>query len=555
MLSRLSIRNVVLIEALDIEFQSGLTVLTGETGAGKSILLDALGLALGSRADFGLIRNEADRASVTAEFEIEADHPVWDVLSEIGIDRADSLILRRQLRSDGKSPAHINDEAVSVNLLRQIGDMLVEIQGQFEGRGLLDPTTYLPLIDRAAGHQDALSTTARLWAELKAARAELEQMTDRLARAREEEDWLRDAVEQLDMLAPASGEEDQLAAERQRHMHSTRIAEALQQAHVMLSDEDGISHMAGRAQAILERQAEVAAGALDPAIEALDRAVSELTEAESLLTEIGEQLDGDPNRLVEIDERLHQIRTQARKHKIEADELPVLHETLIAQLAEMDDQSGALARLRQAEQDCLTAFKAQAEHLSAQRRQVAERLDQAVMAELPPLKLEAAAFQTDIQTLTDDRWSATGWDRVSFQARTNPGMPAGPIDKIASGGELARFLLALKVVLSENEPPKTLIFDEVDSGVGGAVAAAVGARLARLGQKMQTLVITHSPQVAGNGNQHLKIAKYQTGDQVISSTASLSQVERREEIARMLSGDQITEAARSAAAQLLGDSR
>ena len=555
MLSRLSIRNVVLIEALDIEFQSGLTVLTGETGAGKSILLDALGLALGSRADFGLIRNEADRASVTAEFEIEADHPVWDVLSEIGIDRADSLILRRQLRSDGKSPAHINDEAVSVNLLRQIGDMLVEIQGQFEGRGLLDPTTYLPLIDRAAGHQDALSTTARLWAELKAARAELEQMTDRLARAREEEDWLRDAVEQLDMLAPASGEEDQLAAERQRHMHSTRIAEALQQAHVMLSDEDGISHMAGRAQAILERQAEVAAGALDPAIEALDRAVSELTEAESLLTEIGEQLDGDPNRLAEIDERLHQIRTQARKHKIEADELPALHETLIAQLAEMDDQSGALARLRQAEQDCLNAFKAQAEHLSAQRRQVAERLDQAVMAELPPLKLEAAAFQTDIQTLTDDRWSATGWDRVSFQARTNPGMPAGPIDKIASGGELARFLLALKVVLSENEPPKTLIFDEVDSGVGGAVAAAVGARLARLGQKMQTLVITHSPQVAGNGNQHLKIAKYQTGDQVISSTASLSQVERREEIARMLSGDQITEAARSAAAQLLGDSR
>ena len=555
MLSRLSIRNVVLIEALDIEFQSGLTVLTGETGAGKSILLDALGLALGSRADFGLIRNEADRASVTAEFEIEADHPVWDDLSEIGRDRADSLILRRQLRSDGKSPAHINDEAVSVNLLRQIGDMLVEIQGQFEGRGLLDPTTYLPLIDRAAGHQDALSTTARLWAELKAARAELEQMTDRLARAREEEDWLRDAVEQLDMLAPASGEEDQLAAERQRHMHSTRIAEALQQAHVMLSDEDGISHMAGRAQAILERQAEVAAGALDPAIEALDRAVSELTEAESLLTEIGEQLDGDPNRLAEIDERLHQIRTQARKHKIEADELPALHETLIAQLAEMDDQSGALARLRQAEQDCLTAFKAQAEHLSAQRRQVAERLDQAVMAELPPLKLEAAAFQTDIQTLTDDRWSATGWDRVSFQARTNPGMPAGPIDKIASGGELARFLLALKVVLSENEPPKTLIFDEVDSGVGGAVAAAVGARLARLGQKMQTLVITHSPQVAGNGNQHLKIAKYQTGDQVISSTASLSQVERREEIARMLSGDQITEAARSAAAQLLGDSR
>ena len=555
MLYRLSIRNVVLIEALDIEFQSGLTVLTGETGAGKSILLDALGLALGSRADFGLIRNAADRASVTAEFDIGADHPVWGVLSEIGIDRADNLILRRQLRSDGKSPAHINDEAVSVNLLRQVGDMLVEVQGQFEGRGLLDTTTYLPLIDRAANHQDSVDEVARLWAELKAVRAELEQMTDRLARARDEEDWLRDAVEQLDMLAPTLGEEDQLAAERQRHMHSTRIAEALQQAHVMLSDEDGISHMAGRAQAVLERQADVAAGALDPALEALDRAVSELNEAESLLTEIGEQLDGDPNRLAEIDERLHQVRTQARKHKIEPDELPALHERLIAQLAEMDDQSGALARLRQQEQDCLTTFKTQAECLSAQRQQIAEHLDQAVMAELPPLKLEAAAFQTDIQTLTEEKWSATGWDRVSFQARTNPGMPAGPIDKVASGGELARFLLALKVVLSENEPPKTLIFDEVDSGVGGAVAAAVGARLARLGQKMQTLVITHSPQVAGNGDQHLKIAKYQAGDQVVSSTVSLSPDERREEIARMLSGDHITEAARSAAAQLLGDGR
>ncbi len=555
MLSRLSIRNVVLIETLDIDFQSGLTVLTGETGAGKSILLDALGLALGSRADFGLIRTTADRASVTAEFEVDATHPVWAVLAEIGIDTADSLILRRQLRGDGKSPAHINDEAVSVNLLRQVGDMLVEIQGQFEGRGLLDPATYLPLIDRAAGHDDAVSDLAQLWAALKSARAELAQMTDRLARAREEEEWLRDAVEQLDMLAPTAGEEDQLAAERQRHMHSSRIAEALQQTHMMLSDEDGISILAGRAQAILERQAEVAAGALDPAIEALDRAVSELTEAEAQLTEIGEQLDSDPNRLAEIDDRLHQIRTQARKHKIEPDELPGLHEQLIAQLAEMDDQSGALARLRQAEQECLQAFKAQAETLSAQRHQVAAQLDSAVMGELPPLKLEAASFQTDIQTLAEDRWSAAGWDRVSFQARTNPGMAAGPIDKVASGGELARFLLALKVVLSENEPPKTLIFDEVDSGVGGAVAAAVGARLARLGQKMQTLVITHSPQVAGNGDHHLKIAKYQTGEQVISSTAALGQDERLEEIARMLSGDQITEAARSAAAQLLGDGR
>jgi len=554
MLSRLCIRNVVLIDTLDIDFQTGLTVLTGETGAGKSILLDALGLALGSRADFGLIRNGADRASVTAEFNIEDDHPVWSVLAEIGIDANDSLILRRQLRSDGKSPAHINDEPVSVNLLRQIGDMLVEIQGRGEGRGLLDPSTYLPLIDRAAGHQNAVDRLKQQWTDLKQARENLQQMTERLAQARQEEDWLRDAVEQLDALSPESGEEDSLAAERQRHIHSTRIAEALQQAHMMLADEEGISSLTGRAQAVLERQAEVAAGALDPAIEALDRAVSELNEAEAQLAEIGDKLESDPNRLADIDERLHEIRTQARKHKVEPDELPTLHEKLIAQLAEMDDQSGALARLRQLEQDCLDEFCAQAEQLSGRRVEVARKLDQAVMDELPPLKLEAAQFRTDVETQSEEKWSSSGWDRITFQASTNPGMTTGPIDKIASGGELARFLLALKVALSENEPAKTLIFDEVDSGVGGAVAAAVGARLARLGQKMQTLVITHSPQVAGKGDHHLKISKYQDGEQVISSTTGLSDPERLEEIARMLSGDQITEAARSAAAQLLGQS-
>ncbi len=551
MLARLSILNVVLIDALNINFQDGLTALTGETGAGKSILLDALGLALGSRADFSLIRPNADRASVTAEFDIAASHPVWSALEDAGIYRAETLILRRQLRSDGKSPAYINDEAVSVNLLRQTGDMLVEIQGQFEGRGLLDPSTYLPLIDRAAGHDRERERLSARWAELRTARDELAQMTARLDKARAEEDWLRDAVVQLDMLAPSVGEEEQLAGERQRHMHSSRIAEALQQAHMMLSNEDGISHSAGRVQAILERQADVAAGILTPAMDALERAVSELNEAEALLSEVGGQLNSDPSRLAEIDERLHQIRSQARKHKIEPNELPTLHERLISQLAEMDDQSGVLAGLKQDEHACLDAFTQQAKQLSARRHEVARQLDTDVMAELPPLKLEAAHFQTDIHTLSEDRWSETGWDRISFQASTNPGMAAGPIDKIASGGELARFLLALKVVLIANEPPKTLIFDEVDSGVGGAVAAAVGARLARLGKKMQTLVITHSPQVAGNGDHHLKIAKIHSGAQMLSTTVVLSEDERLEEIARMLAGDEITEAARSAAAQLL----
>ena len=551
MLSRLSIRNVVLIEALDIDFQEGLTVLTGETGGGKSILLDALGLALGSRADFGLIRTNTIRASVTAEFNVTESHPVWSLLRDAGIDRAETLILRRQLRSDGKSPAHINDEAVSVNLLRQTGDMLVEIQGQFEGRGLLDSSTYLPLIDRAAGHDREKESLSASWATLCIVRDELSQMTTRLNRARAEEEWLRDAVEQLDMLAATKGEEQKLADEHRRHMHSSRIVEALQQAHAMLSNEDGISHSAGRVQSILERQADVAAGILTPAIDALERATSELNEAEALLSEIGDQLESNPARLAEIDERLHQIRTQARKHRIEPEDLPDLHEKLTTQLAEMDDQSGVLTKLKQKEQTCLDAFTQQAGQLSARRHVVAKQLDTDIMAELPPLKLEAARFQTEVHTLSEDRWSETGWDKISFKASTNPGMTAGPIDKIASGGELARFLLALKVVLSANEPPKTLIFDEVDSGVGGAVAAAVGARLSRLGKKMQTLVVTHSPQVAGNGDHHLKIAKYHSGEQMLSKITVLSEAERLEEIARMLAGDEITEAARSAATQLL----
>ena len=354
-------------------------------------------------------------------------------------------------------------------------------------RGLLDPSTYLPLIDRAADHDKEREILSSRWAELRNARIELDQMTASHNKSRAEEDWLRDAVDKLDMLAPSKGEEEQLADERQRHMHSSRIAEALQQAHIMLSSEDGISNSVGRVQATLERQAGVAAGMLTPALEALERTASELNEAEALLSEVGRQLDSDPSRLAEIDDRLHQIRTQARKHAIEPDELPALHEELIAQLAEMDDQSSVLARLKQTEQTCLNAFTQRAEQLSTRRHEVARRLDTNVMAELPPLKLEAAHFETNIHTLSEDRWSETGWDRITFQASTNPGMTVGPIDKIASGGELARFLLALKVVLSANEPPKTLIFDEVDSGVGGAVAAAVGARLARLGKKCKPL--------------------------------------------------------------------
>lgn len=552
MLVHLSITNIVLIERLSLDVSEGLTVMTGETGAGKSILLDALGLVLGSRANFDLIRAGTDKAQVTASFDLPDSHPVRAVLDEADIDASEMIVFRRQLRSDGKSSAHINDQPVSLTLLRQCGDMLVEIQGQFEGRGLLDTDSHLGLIDRAAGHQEDIQTLTAAWSELKQARDARIQATEDLARAREEEDWLRDAVQQLDQLGAEPDEERRLEEERGMHAHAARIADALQQADGLLSGESGAELQTARALSLLERQLDVAAGSLTPTIEALSRAAAELEEAEAQLRDAGRSLNGNPERLSEIEERLHSLRAQARKHQVTVNDLPELHQSLQNRLAAMDDQSGFLAALAEAETAAYNHYCSFATKVSDARAKSAALLDAAVMSELPPLKLEAAYFKTDLTRLDEAKWGALGWDKCRFEASTNPGMSTGPIDRIASGGELARFLLALKVALSGNEPPKTLIFDEVDSGVGGAVAAAVGARLSRLGEEMQTLVITHSPQVAGKGHVHLRIAKKQAESGIVSYTEPLMRDARVEEIARMISGDVVTSEARAAAINLLG---
>ena len=552
MLVHLSITNIVLIERLSLDVSEGLTVMTGETGAGKSILLDALGLVLGSRANFDLIRAGTDKAQVTASFDLPDSHPVRAVLDEADIDASEMIVFRRQLRSDGKSSAHINDQPVSLTLLRQCGDMLVEIQGQFEGRGLLDTDSHLGLIDRAAGHQEDIQTLTAAWSELKQARDARIQATEDLARAREEEDWLRDAVQQLDQLGAEPDEERRLEEERGMHAHAARIADALQQADGLLSGESGAGLQTARALSLLERQLDVAAGSLTPTIEALSRAAAELEEAETQLRDAGRSLNGNPERLSEIEERLHSLRAQARKHQVTVNDLPELHQSLQNRLAAMDDQSGFLAALAEAETAAYNHYCSFATKVSDARAKSAALLDAAVMSELPPLKLEAAYFKTDLTRLDEAKWGALGWDKCRFEASTNPGMSTGPIDRIASGGELARFLLALKVALSGNEPPKTLIFDEVDSGVGGAVAAAVGARLSRLGEEMQTLVITHSPQVAGKGHVHLRIAKKQAESGIVSYTEPLMRDARVEEIARMISGDVVTSEARAAAINLLG---
>jgi len=550
MLTRLSVRNVVLISRLDLEFRNGLTVMTGETGAGKSILLDSLGLALGSRADFGLIGRGGDRAEVGAMFNVDPSHPVMAVLNDAGIESDGEIILRRQLR-DGKSPALINDTPVSAQLLRQVGDQLVEIQGQFEGRGLLDVNTHRSLLDRFAGANSLAQATRdayKTWRELN---TKLKTVLDELEKARADEEWLRDAVTQLDDLGPEIGEEEKLAEERQVLANVSKIAEVLNQVEGGISGESGVASVMASLGKTVDRAAEQAQSILNPLSEALARVEAELDETMHSVNDARDKLAGDPGRLAMVEDRLYALRNQARKHNVNVDDLPQIHEELARKLAGLDDQSGGIAELSQAEAEAAKTYVEAAKSLSQMRQSAASALDEKVMAELPPLKLENATFITRIETLPDEKWGPDGMDQVRFEANTNPGMKTGPIDRIASGGELARFLLALKVVLADTSAPMTLIFDEVDSGVGGAVAAAVGDRLSRLGDEMQSLVITHSPQVASRGRYHFKIAKSQTDDGMISKAEPLMSDERVEEISRMLSGATITPEARAAALRLM----
>jgi DNA repair protein RecN (Recombination protein N) len=552
MLYSLTVSNIVLIEQLTVQFAPGLTVLTGETGAGKSILLDSLGLALGARADFGLIRQGCDQAIVSATFHVEETHPVWSLLDDIGVTPEDNLILRRRLKSDGKSSASINDVPVSVSLLRQAGDMLVEIQGQFEGRGLLDSSTHQMLLDRAGGHNALLAETREAWQEWTAARTAVTTARDALAKAKADEEWLHDAVESLDRLAPQAGEEDTIESQRSLLANVGKIAEGLSLAAEAISGEMSAQTSLGRALAVIERVAPLAGDRLDGALEALIRADAELAEASSSISAAGYHLEADPQALQDLDDRLHEIRQQARKHGCTPADLPDVHRALAERLASIEDSAGAIGHLVEAERKWQDHYTELAGKLHACRKQAAAALDTAVMTELPPLKLDGACFKTAIAELDAAQWGPNGISSIRFEVATNKGMPAGPIDRIASGGELARFLLALKLCLEDTRGGRTLIFDEVDSGVGGAVAAAVGERLGRLGARMQTLVITHSPQVAARGDHHLQIAKTATDDSVISATRPLDATQRTEEIARMLAGKTVTDEARAAAAALLG---
>jgi DNA repair protein RecN (Recombination protein N) len=550
MLLGLVIRDIVLIERLELAFSPGLTVLTGETGAGKSILLDALGLALGARAEAGLLRAGAAQASVTAEFELPKRHPLRAVLEEQGLDVEDNLLLRRQLAADGRSRAFLNDQPIGVGLLRQIGDSLVEIVGQFEQHGLLDPSTHGEMLD-AHGSHDAPGVAAawKQWQEARQARSTAEA---EIAAARRDEEFLRHADDELAGLDPQPGEEAGLAEQRSLMLHRSKLVEAIQAAVEELSGEDGSEQQMNRARRRLDRIADKAQGRLDPATVALDRAQAEIADVIQQLDRLARDLDADPRRLEKIEDRLYALRDLARKHNVPVDDLAALRERIEAQLTRLDDRSGSLARLTKAEAEARQAYIGAAEALSQARRKTAGKLDKAVMAELAPLKLEKARFVTVVDRLEEPQWGPSGLDRVAFEVATNPGSAPGPIGRIASGGELARFLLALKVVLAAQGSAATLVFDEVDSGIGGATAAAVGERLARLAKSRQLLVVTHSPQVAAQGQHHWRVEKSAGKAGNLTQAGRLDASQRREEIARMLSGATVSEEARAAADRLLG---
>jgi len=550
MLTDLSIRNIVLISELDLSFKDGLSVLTGETGAGKSILLDALGLSLGSRAEARLVRHGANQAQVSAVFDVQDDPPVADLLLEHGIDAGDELILRRSLNADGKSRAFINDAPVSVGLLRQLGGLLVEIQGQFDQHGLMDPATHRALLD-AFGDLDAPAEKTRsAFAAWSAARQALTDAEQAAEASRQNQDYLQFAVQKLDELDPQTGEEDALAAERSLLRNAGRIAETVESVGALLGN-GGADDLLGQAARKLEAAQEQAEGLFADALAAVDRAAIETREAMDLLSRTAGQADASGDRLEQVEERLFGLREAARRHGVAPDELPNVYVSLSEQLSLIEHGEEHLAALRETVDEKRTLYIERADALRAARKRAAKRLDKAVNVELPPLKLEKAQFETALKDLQEADWGPHGRDRVQFLVATNPGAPAGPLGKIASGGERSRFLLALKVTLAERGGSPTLIFDEVDSGVGGATAAAVGERLERLATEKQILVVTHSPQVAAAGRFHWRVEKQAGSKATTTAVAKLDKPARMEEIARMLSGATITEEARAAAARLL----
>lgn len=553
MLSHLSIRDIVLIERLDIEFNAGLSVLTGETGAGKSILLDSLSLALGARGDAGLVRHGADQGQVTAVFDLPLQHPARLFLRDNGFDDDGDIILRRIQMGDGRTRVFINDQAASVALLRELGRRLVEIHGQHDDRALVDTNIHRSLLDAFGGLDGQADKVRELYKAWRDAESALNRQRAKVDAAEREGDYLRAAVEELTKLDPQPGEEDELAERRTTMMKSEKIAGDVNEAGELLSGHASPIPSLASLVRRLERKAQEAPHLLDPVIESIDAALDNLGHAQDAIDHAMREIDFDPRILEQVEERLFALRAAARKYSVTVEGLPALRDKMDADLVDLDAGAEKLAQLEKHAVQTRDAYDLAARDLSDRRKEAAEHLKHAVMDELPSLKLERAEFIVQM-TVDPETRTAEGIDTVEYWVRTNPGTRAGPMMKVASGGELSRFLLALKVALADRGSAPTLVFDEIDTGVGGAVADAIGQRLARLSSRVQVLSVTHAPQVAARATTHFLISKSGTNDErMATSVRVMSFDERQEEIARMLAGASITQEARAAAERLLAE--
>jgi DNA repair protein RecN (Recombination protein N) len=550
MLVHLSIRDIVLIDKLDLDFAPKLSVLTGETGAGKSIVLDSFSLALGARGDAALVRAGAEQGQVSAAFEVGRNHPARKVLAENGID-GDELILRRVQLADGRTRAFINDQPVSVQVLREVGKRLVEIHGQHDERALIDSATHRSLLDAFGGHLDQADSVEELWNGWREAVTKAEEERARVEKANAEADYIRHAVEEMKALVPQPGEENELAERRARMMGAEKISEDLRDAHETVSGSASPVPSLSASLRRLERRTNDAPDLVSGPVKALETAINALEEARDGLERALRAADFDPQELERIEERLFALRAAARKYRTTVDQLPEVAARFAADLEAIDRGSKNLIKLEAAAKETEAAYRASAEKLSAARKKAGVALGKAVNRELAPLKLDRAEFIVEIESDASGA-GPSGIDRVEFWVRTNPGSKPGPMMKVASGGELARFLLALKVVLADKGSAPTLVFDEIDTAVGGAVSDAIGARLARLGEKVQVFSVSHAPQVAARASNHFLVSKEPASSKkVVTRVRALETKQKREEIARMLAGAEVTEEARAAAEKLI----
>ena len=553
MLRELIIKNIVLIETLNVNFKSGLSVLTGETGTGKSILLDSLGLILGNRVDYSLIRRDEDQGSVTAIFDISSNLSVKETLTKYSINYDSELIIRREIKKEGKSKCIINDTLITRNALEEIADHIIEVQGQFEDRGLLNTKTHLSLLDNFAKNDQLLNHTKNIFQEMTELKKQIQEAKFNYQKNNEDENWIRDSLLTINQLDLKIGEEEELNKKRKILINSEKIIHSINESKEIIEKDQGLEDQIIRIIKVLDNIQSVASKNLIEALDTIKRANTEIEELKSILNNENFEMNKGPENLETIDDRLDELRTQSRKHNCDIDQLHEIKESLIIKLDKIDNNESFINNLNIEYQNIIIKYKLSCDLLSQSRIKSAVILSSRINNELPYLKLENAKLEILIEKLNDDEFTINGMDKITFLANTNLGMDMLPINKIASGGELSRFLLAIKVVIETGVQNRTIIFDEIDSGIGGAVANAVGIRLAKLGKAYQTIIVTHSPQVTSKGLHHYLIEKNTVNNITYSKITELFDNARIEEIARMLSGDSVTAEAREAASKLLSD--